>query len=88
MPPSTEQQAYKVLVNVGLIWPNNLPPSAVMNIVVIDNDDVSDTADGTIKVQESKREGTNSAPETHKPDTSETETDRISASLDGGSFFQ
>ncbi len=41
--PPTEQQAYKALVNAGIIKPTNKAPSPVDNIVVVE--DVTDKDD-------------------------------------------
>ena len=89
LPPSTEQQAYEALVNARLIRPTNVPPSNVDNVIIIEDDDMKDTSDGINKVQEYKIEESNSNPviQRHVPDTSETQTDQISAGPNGVLFF-
>ncbi len=54
--PSTEKQAYGALVNAGFVRPANAPPSNVDNLIGIEDDDRTDTADGVGKVQACKIE--------------------------------
>ncbi len=71
---------------MGIIRPTNVSSSAVDNIIIIDNDDVADLADGVIKLQECKMEESNPTTETHVSDMSNSENNCISAWSDGGSF--
>ncbi len=74
-----------------------MPPSNVDNVIIIDDDDVADTADGISKVQECKLEkmeefnpGPAAVPgnsETQNdciPGTPETQNNQISAGPNGG----
>ncbi len=85
MDPPTKQQAYKTLVNEGIIRPTNKAPSPVDNIVVVEyvtnEDDVEiATSKADVKVKECKMEKTD-------PETPKSELDRISAGSNGGLFF-
>ncbi len=83
--PPTEQEAYEVLIKLGLIRPTNEASSPVDNIVVIeditDEDDIKiGTGKYDVKVQECKLEKTD-------PETPKTDMNRISAGPDGSLFF-
>ncbi len=60
----------------------NVPLSTADNVIVIEDDDVSDKSDVVGKVQECKMEkieesDSNPAVQRHVPGTSETQTDQI-----------
>ncbi len=50
------------MVNTGLIRTANIPQSNIDDFIVIEDDDVVDTADGVNKVQECKMDKPNSNP--------------------------